>query len=583
MNTLTLDNSHSGGIYKLDGSDMQVQINIDAATVDNTFELSFLTRDTGTYPIVSNLSFVNLDGNISSVMTVGNMRGLAFTLRYNDKLKVLEIVENNLVSQHAATAGATNGGGGSSGGSGSGNRPEVLLTPDANGVITPDGSISNRFRFVMSRAVKIANPINFDSDEHIYLNGHQNIVGNWKLAYGTKYLLAGALPYVPPLNPKAQFTLELRPTENIDSGELNWAVLGYPDRTVVNGMGLVSELTTVGIKKYFTMGETFATPSTEEPIIVIRNGFSSEVTATITGVAGKTYRIYGAPVPLNGADQRPRLELGLTDFDTGGANRPSYGKAMFNFEGAGTFYVRDLVLSNTRAADGSSRAICPNGTTELHVNNVKLYNNNNGVMWGALRSSTIYITDCEFDYNGIGTNGKEDGYTHNVYAGHSAGCVALRSSFTRSQKGHDFKSRAAYTEVKQCHMLGAYEGREFEIPNGGKVLAENCIFDKGTSTSGQNDLVVIGQEGIEKTRPREYIFRNCRFVNHRLAGTSATFVTNFDTEVPVKLIDCEFVGVATRARADKGIIGGVEIYTGGPIGPLLPVGYQTIPMTPIEG
>lgn len=488
-----------------------------------------------------------------------------------------------------AGGGIGGGGGGGSVGGGaspgpiaaSGNRPEVLITADANGVLTLDGNVSNRFRFVMTKDTKIADPINFYSNEHIYLTGYQDIVGGRKMSYGLSLLLPAAQPYVPPLSPKAAFLMELRPTINLNTAGLNWAMWGFPDKGTPTGFGLTTELTKVDENGFFNMWDTFAAMTDEKTVFVQRNGLSAEVAATKVGIAGETYYIRGIPVIQNGPDMRPVLELLPVDFDIGGANRPAWGKGIFNFEGAGDFYVRDLVIKGTRAVDGTGRGISPNGAVNVYVNNVKFYNNNNGMMWGHMEQSGVYIADSEFDYNGIGTNGIEDGYTHNIYAGHSKEVIAHRSSFTRAQKGHDFKSRAAYTEIKQCLLSGSAEGRELEVPNGGRLLVENCIIEKDNDPSGQNDLCVIGQEGVEKDRPREYIVRNTRFVNHRVAGTTATFFNNMDTEVPCRLIDCEFIGEATLNRPDKGIPGCVLEFTGGPIGPLLPVGYQPTPMTPV--
>jgi hypothetical protein len=579
-NRVIVKESDNGGIFPLRG-DMDVLVNFRPT---ESFGIRFVTYTDADFVINFQVCKIRLpDQTLADSMTVGGKASLFVELKFNAKYDTWDIVGHNLF---AATAGSGGGGGsgGTVGGGGepdeaTGFRPEVLLLPDANGVLTPDGSISNRFRFQMTRNITLANPVNFFNNEHIYLTGYQDEGGGKKISFGRALMLPGQMPYVPPQNPNAAFLVELRPTQHIKTGALNWALVGYPDKTMANGLGLVTELTMFGDKKYYTMAQTFADAKGGGTIKILRNGLSAEVTATLECQAGNTYIVAGLPIITNSEDKRPTLELLGVDFGSGGANRPAWGKALLNFEGSGKVYVRDLIIQGTRAEDGSGRGICPNGTVEIHVNNVRLYNNNNGMMWGHM-ASTIYVTDSQFDFNGIGTEGREDGYTHNLYAGHSDGVVALRCSFTRSQKGHDFKSRAAYSELKQCFLSGANEGRELELPNGGRLLAEHCVFEKVGGKDGQNDLCVFGQEGIEKDRPREYIMRNCRFINQRGAGTTSTFVHNMDAEVPCRIIDPEFVGDWTLARPDKGLINCIVEYTGGPLGPQLPVGHPFVEMTP---
>lgn len=507
--------------------------------------------------------------------------------------------------------------GGTGTGTGSGNRDEVLLVPDANNVITPDGTVSNRFRFVMTSDVKLADPVNFTSKEHIYLTGYQDTTGGHKLSYGLSILLPAAQPYVPPSNGKAGFLMELRPTVNMATNALNWAMWGYPDRSMPSGFGLVVELAFINGVGYYTLAAAFGQAQNGQTIEVRRNGLSAEATGAFLGTSSNHCMIAGVPVPANGADQRPVLQLLTTDFGEGpprGANRPAFGKAIIDFEGNSEVTVRDLIVTGARNDESNAIGItmsqsgvdtAPN-VQHIVIKNVKIFNCNNGILTGnSSLQGSLLIEDSVFDANGVGgPNHSADegfnssGYVHNIYMGHTSTTLTInRSTFSNCITGHNIKTRADITVLNQVLTHDAAVGRELNAPNGGSIRATNCIFDKSGGAT-QNNLVGIGEEGIDTSRTREYIFTNCRFQNDiNVPGRDVTFFINYDPTVRMQFIDCEFIGdltlnnnltpVGTNGMTTKNgirFMNGLDpiiTLTGGPIGPLLPAGYQTVPMTAI--
>jgi hypothetical protein len=479
---------------------------------------------------------------------------------------------------------------GTGGSTGGGRRAEVVLTPAADGSVTLDGAVSDTFAVVLNQPkVTFNNPVNFTTKDEIHVTMQQDATGGRVLGYGRAFLLPNAQPYKPPQNANAISFARINPT-NI-SGTLQYVFKADPDYTVVQGFGAITEIGRIGLNKYFTINDTFTALTSGQTAYVIRNGLSAEATATkIGGNPAETYTIAGQAVPANGTDQRPILTLLQTDFSDGppaGANRPAWGKAILNFEGSGTFNVRDVIVQGARHDEGSARGIAPNGGCSMNLNNVKVYNCNNGTLWGnADFTGNVNITDCVFDFNGIGTNGVGDGFSHNLYAGKSPGTLTVRrSSFIASQKGHDFKTRQAVTNIYNTLIEGAFEGRELELPEGGVLYVENCIIRK-YANAAQNDLVRIGDEGTDTSRPRQYTFKNVRFENQRGAGTDCTFIWNQDDTTDVVCIDCEFVGdaaLANNVNAVQGRRGRVVIQnTGGPLGPRAgeQVGYVAVAMTP---
>jgi hypothetical protein len=337
-------------------------------------------------------------------------------------------------------------------------------------------------------------------------------------------------------------------------------------------------------------------------VVVVRNGQGQEATGSFNNGSVK---IYGRSTGASG-DARPILALGDTQYLDGQTNRPAFNKAILNFEGAQVSEVRDLRLTGARNVDGDARGIAPNGEASLTLNNVEITNCNNGILTDNASTSavTLNINDCRIDRNGVGSpstshqgTNNSAGYVHNIYIGHNGVTSTInRSSFTNSLTGHNIKTRGAVTNLYQVLAEGAINGRELNIPSGGTVYAKNCRFHK-VSGSAQGNLCSIGEEGVDTTRARSYIFENCAFDNDNPGGgTDVTFWINFD-HVSMHFINCVFNGAANNLQSDPNsdpqyvgmlTVNGhrywpdaAPVFTAtGPAGPQLPVGYVAIAMTP---
>lgn len=491
-----------------------------------------------------------------------------------------------------------------SGGAG-GDSPEVVLTADAQNKITLDKSQGDNFAITLSANTMLLNPVGYAAGDKIKMIVRQDSTGGRLLAYDKLYALPKA--QVPSLSgtPGVADKLEIDVTYNGD--HLEYLLTPY-----TNGYSIITPIARIGTTMYYTIGGAagmgaFNKVQPGDKIYVIRDGMSSEVTGTIVGATDGSNPVYlVAGQAVNG--NRPLLQLLQTDFAPGGANRPAYGKALLNFEDDMTVEIRDLRITGARNLDWDARGIAPNtGACFMTVRNVEITNCCNGMLWGnETFTGGVDLYDSNLTGNGIGgvdtTGFNTQGNTHNIYAGYNnATFTATRTSFTNSVYGHDIKTRAALTVLNQVLASGSAQGRELDVPFGGKVHATNCIFSKGAN-AGQGNLINIGGEGVKTDRPREYIFTNCRFENMVTGGgRDITFFINFD-HVSLQFIDCEFIGDAALAlqgdpngdalyngmTTQNGIRfypGSEPIYTttGGPIGPQLPVGYFPVPMSQVEG
>jgi hypothetical protein len=363
--------------------------------------------------------------------------------------------------------------------------------------------------------------------------------------------------------------------------------------------------------------------------IVLRNCTSYEATGAIVNDTDPTKVFYmvGAPVINNGADPRPIIRMPTVDYGEGpprGVNRPSFGKAILNFEGKGTAIVRDLHITGARNFTNNAHGLCNNADAmNLIVQNCKITDCNNGILNGnQTMTGNTEIYDTLIDRCGVGGPDPENshggfssaGYTHSIYMGHNNATIRIaRSTFSNSINGDNIKSRTGNLFATQVRCIGASEGRELEIPNGAWLEMDNCEFIKlGSSNNGS--MVIVGgnsgapntPEGLDTTRPRKYKFTNCLFKSDYVAGSGTGrdgyLVCSLDPDVPLEFVDCKFEGPLATSNANDPnnqpaytgtvTVNGIRYfpsappiytYTGGPVGPIKPVGYFPIPMTPTNG
>ena len=496
-------------------------------------------------------------------------------------------------------ADALDNGTGGGGSGGSVNNVETSVTA-VNAEFTLDKTKGVNYRMNLTSNVKLLNPVGFQAGDIIRLIVQQDAAGARNLSYDNLFSLPGA--QVPLLSqaPKSIDKLII----DVSQGESGLEYLVTPQ---INNYSVVLPLAYINDTIYYKLSGADNMGALNkikpgETVFINRNGNGAEATGTIDTRAVLTpnpsYVIAGKVV--NGV--KPLLKL-TADI------RPSFGKAVLNFEGNLTVEISDLRISGVRNSDGDARGIAMNASANaatpfeqhLVIRRVEIDNCNNGLLSGneALIGSLL-IEDSLFNKNGVGSpdaanshgTGTSNGFVHNVYMGRSkAPMVIRRSTFNNSVTGHNLKSRSVRTELYQVSTDSALEGRELNLPNGGVLYAENCTFRKPSSGT-QGNLIGIGEETIDTSRERKYTFKNVRFTNEVTGGgKDATFIINFDRDVPMEFIDCEFIGDSAKGLngdpnnkpeyAGMTTKAGIRYYptaapiftlTGGPIGPILTPG-----------
>ena len=515
-------------------------------------------------------------------------------------------------------------------GGGTVNTSEIVVTPDTNGNVELNAALGSNFRLVVNRAVKILNPVGFTGASQISLITVVGSSGAFPITWDTFWAFPDSLP--------PSFATLVGGINHVRARQTNsdtWVTDVTPDRTVTAGYGTVRPIARIGTDYYYGLANAAGTGAfnhvvTGNTVYILRSGKAAEATGTIYDDQGGSYTIAGVAIGGTG-EQRPLLQLMKSDYSEGpprGANRPSFGKQVLGAEGGpvgagksgSTYVIRDLRITGGRNDDGDCRGIGQNGQATLTVQNVDIVDNNNGILTDNATNTPLTILDSLLDANGVGTpntnanqGNNSSGYVHNIYAGHNGQTLTIRrSTISNSLTGHNIKSRAAVTILDRVLCIGATNGRELDLPNGGIMRATNCEFHKNGNAT-QNNLIDIGntfgagpnaQEAVDTSRPREYTFTNCRFINDVDPVRDTTFVANRDPGVRVTYIDCEWVGAGTFAKnnpsgpstndtayagmfmknGDRFMPGMDPVYTftGGPVGPLQTPGKPSnVAMTPV--
>jgi hypothetical protein len=106
-------------------------------------------------------------------------------------------------------------------------------------------------------------------------------------------------------------------------------------------------------------------------------------------------------------------------------------------------------------------------------------------------NGTITINNSEFAFNGAG-----DGFTHNLYVNEIALLTITDSYFHDANVGHEIKSRAEDTVIKDSRIFDNLSTASYSIdlPNGGNATITNNVIEQGPNT--QNPYIIAyGEEG----------------------------------------------------------------------------------------
>lgn len=270
----------------------------------------------------------------------------------------------------------------------------------------------------------------------------------------------------------------------------------------------------------------------------------------------RTYKTVAAGVDAAKSGDRVVLDPGIYLDDTATVNKP------LTIDGAGAvmritkpignrkgilIVNADLTVNNltfdgaqVTDADGRNGAGIRHQAGNLTVNGCTFTNNQDGILANPDRNITVTITRSTFTSNGAG-----DGYTHGIYINQVGQLTVIDSVFSSTRTGHDIKSRALRTTIRNTVLDDGVTGTSsyaVDMPNGGIAVLDGLRITQGPNT---NNTVMIAYGAEGNLNPDSSLtVTNSTFIN--LIPTS-TGVYNF-TDIPVKLNGNTFQNVSQPLR-----------------------------------
>ena len=230
-----------------------------------------------------------------------------------------------------------------------------------------------------------------------------------------------------------------------------------------------------------------------------------------------------------------RLTIAARGPDVVFAGQTCMGKGIFIINGSDVT-VRGITFMNASVPDHNGSGIRAQGTN-LTVEQCRFIDNEEGILSGVAPRSTILVRDSEFRGNGTCLSA----CAHGIYAGAIALLQVENSRFTDTREGHDIKSRARRTVIRNNDISdgpGGHSSYLIDVPNGGDVLIEGNALSKGPRTDNPTTAISIGAEGA-RNPTASLVVRNNRFVN--LLSQPTDFVHN-QTQTPAELVGNHLTG-----------------------------------------
>lgn len=196
------------------------------------------------------------------------------------------------------------------------------------------------------------------------------------------------------------------------------------------------------------------------------------------------------------------------------------GKGIFVIVGNGVL-VEGIEFVNAKVPDQNGAGIRFHGKN-LTINDSYFLNNEMGLLASHHPESEIIVRRSVFEMNGK----KPPRWGHGIYDDGSKVLRVIDSLFIKQKTGHHIKSRAGYTQVSGCEISDGTDGNasySIDIANGGSVLIENNIIQKGPLSDNKTTAICVGCEG-GRNESKEIILRKNIFTND--TAQSVVFLRN---------------------------------------------------------
>jgi hypothetical protein len=171
--------------------------------------------------------------------------------------------------------------------------------------------------------------------------------------------------------------------------------------------------------------------------------------------------------------------------------------------------------------------------------------NQDGVMGVGDGSGTVTIDKSEFFQNGAVT-GPSAGFTHNLYLGGLAKLTIENSYFHSAHVGHEIKSRAKWTVIRNTRVVDGPTGTasySIDLPNGGVAAIIDSQIEQGPKSQNPN-IIAFGEEG--NLLPGSKLTIQGSLIENDLPSPSAYGVWNA-SPAPVQITNLKVYGLTLNS------------------------------------
>jgi hypothetical protein len=210
--------------------------------------------------------------------------------------------------------------------------------------------------------------------------------------------------------------------------------------------------------------------------------------------------------------------------------------------------IKGFEFSGARVSgnDGGNGAGIRYQGGNLTVEGCYFTDNQDGIMGTSDGTGTVTIKDSEFFANGAVT-GPSAGFTHNLYISTGVARLTIENSYFHGARvGHEMKSRAAQTVIRNSRFVDGPTGTasySIDLPNGGQATIVGGQIEQGPKSQNPN-IIAFGEEG--NLHPGSKLTIENSLIENDLPSPSAYGVWNA-APAPAHILNSKIYGLTLNS------------------------------------
>jgi len=209
--------------------------------------------------------------------------------------------------------------------------------------------------------------------------------------------------------------------------------------------------------------------------------------------------------------------------------------------------IRGFEFSGAKVSggDGGNGAGIRYQSGNLVVENCYFTDNQDGILGVGDNTGTVTVDKSEFFQNGAPT-GPSAGFTHNLYISAVATLTIENSYFHGARVGHEMKSRALKTTIRDTRVVDGPTGTasySIDLPNGGDATIIDSQIEQGPKSMNPN-IIAFGEEG--NLHPGSKLTVQGGLIENDLQSPSAVGVWNA-SPMPARIANAKVYGLTLNS------------------------------------